>query len=388
MKVTLLGLDFALENMGCQALAYSFVSIFNNAVKKQGICCSYVAVVNREFDHLELDGEKIDVECLKLQYRNRDFWKKLKEAFSTSSLIIDFTGGDSFSDIYGVKRFLMASVIKKLAIGSKRPFVLGPQTYGPYKRLWCRLLAQNIIKGCRWVFARDSMSLELATKLSKRNVVLTTDVAFSLPFVPAQVESNGKVKIGINVSGLLWNNGYSFANIPLAVDYRTYCNNLLEVLTKSDKYQVYLISHVKKSIGVTREDDYSVCKEMHEKFPNTVLFNSFETPMEAKNVISAMDVFIGARMHATIAAFSAGVATIPFSYSRKFEGLYNSLDYPFVISAQTESTENALDNTMKWIKDYKNLAEMVEKSRIVVREKQEKFEKELHDIIEVVNPEK
>ena len=33
-------------------------------------------------------------------------------------------------------------------------------------------------------------------------------------------------------------------------------------------------------------------------------------------------------MHATIGAISSGVATIPFSYSRKFEGLFGNLEYP------------------------------------------------------------
>ena len=68
-----------------------------------------------------------------------------------------------------------------------------------------------------------------------------------------------------------------------------------------------------------------------------------------KNYISKMDFFIGARMHATIGALSSGVPVIPFSYSRKFEGLFNSIDYPFVIEATKWDTRKCLERTYQLI---------------------------------------
>ena len=46
-------------------------------------------------------------------------------------------------------------------------------------------------------------------------------------------------------------------------------------------------------------------------------------------------------MHATIAAYSAGVPVVPVSYSRKFEGLYGGLNYPWLVPAKGMTTEQA-----------------------------------------------
>ena len=81
--------------------------------------------------------------------------------------------------------------------------------------------------------------------------------------------------------------------------------------------------------------------------------------MDLKNYISAMDIFIGARMHAAIAAFSSGVATIPVSYSPKFEGLFGSLGYNRLISARTGSTESAVEETLDMIEKYDTMTEEV-----------------------------
>lgn len=65
-----------------------------------------------------------------------------------------------------------------------------------------------------------------------------------------------------------------------------------------------------------------------------------------------MDVFIGARMHATIGAFSSGVATIPTAYSRKFNGLYEGLQYPYVVDLLNEATEACVEKTLEYIESY------------------------------------
>ena len=85
--------------------------------------------------------------------------------------------------------------------------------------------------------------------------------------------------------------------------------------------------------------------------------------MEAKRYMSEMDVFSGARMHATIGAFSMKVPTIPFSYSPKFEGLFNSLEYDYVIHGKTMSTKEAVDKTIEFIE---NKNELIAKQQISI----------------------
>lgn len=385
MKITLLGLEFAIENMGCQALAYSFLNILENTIKECGYECEYDVVVFREFSKLNnIYSSKVN--CIKIQYKKISFWKKIWKSFKSSSIVVDFTGGDSFSDIYGLKRFFMATLIKKMAIVSGTPLMLGPQTYGPYKRRFCKLLAIDIIKKSRWVFARDDISKKYVFDLTKRDIVSTVDVAFSLPYNPQENRNDTKISVGLNVSGLLWGGGYSFAKIDMNLDYQAYVLELLDYLMSDGRYVVYLIPHVGIPGDDTQESDYMVCKNLHDKYPQTVFVGDITNPMDAKSIISSLDVFLGARMHATIAAFSSGVATIPFSYSRKFEGVFYCFDYKYIISAKNDSIESALRNSIQWIENREALRRESLAAKEIISKKQEEFAECLKEIlVEVVS---
>ena len=76
---------------------------------------------------------------------------------------------------------------------------------------------------------------------------------------------------------------------------QTNLDNLIEKLIEIPNTQVHLIAHViENNNGV--DDDYSVCKLVHEKYPKTILAPKFESASEAKSYISTMNLFSGARM--------------------------------------------------------------------------------------------
>lgn len=381
MKIVLLGQEFLNNNLGCDALSYSFVNEFETIARKLNIDTEYCAVVFKASDSINVPFLDKKIKCIKVRYKRFSFWKSIIKAFKDASLIVDLTGGDSFSDIYGKKRFFMASLIKMLAIKSKTPFMLGPQTYGPYKRGWVKKMATRIIKRSKYVFARDEISKEFAEELSGRKVILTTDVAFSLPFEREAIDSEGKIKIGFNPSGLLWRGGYENARLDMATDYQQYCRNIIGELSYDPRYAVYLIPHVVPIENELIESDSKVCELLHKEFPNTHVFEGIDSPMKAKGLIASMDLFIGARMHATIAAFSTGVANIPFSYSRKFEGLYGSLNYSYVIHAKEISTQEAIKVTRQYIEDLDKLKEKTLDCQTVIGQKISFLREELEKII-------
>ena len=86
-------------------------------------------------------------------------------------------------------------------------------------------------------------------------------------------------------------------------------------------------------------------------------------------------------MHATIASFSAGVPVIPFSYSRKFEGLFHSLGYDYVISGTGLTTDEAVNKTLEYLKDYKMLRDKIEKSKELLEYKNKLLFERTEDII-------
>lgn len=382
MKITLLGLEFASANLGCAALAYSFANEIAKISEDMNIELEYNAVVFDMDSNIRVPYSNSKISCMKIRYKKFEFWKNLKKLFKESDLIVDFTGGDSFSDIYGKKRFYMATIIKMMAIRSKTPFVLGPQTYGPYKSFLVKKLAKWVIKRSAYAFARDEVSKEFASKLSGRNIAIAPDVAFALPYDKSDKNNKSeKIRVGMNVSGLLWYGGYKHAKLPLTVDYQEYSQKLIEILSNDEKYEIHLITHVGRKDESIAESDYAVCSKLHEKYPKTILVDVFKTPMDAKAYIAGMDILIGARMHATIAAFSTCVATIPFSYSRKFEGLYDSVGYDYVIHACSQSTEEAVEKTYEYIANHKELEMNVKHSMEKIVALQDEFEEKFRKIL-------
>ena len=162
----------------------------------------------------------------------------------------------------------------------------------------------------------------------------------------------------------------------LTVDYRSYITTLIESLLQQSDVEIYIIPHV-ITADQNPESDYPISEQLTRQFPVIHLAPRFTTPIEAKNFIAEMDVFTGARMHATIGAFSAGVVTIPFSYSRKFEGLYTNLSYPYTINARKLDTSTAIQQTIEYINNSEPLKISQARAFNVIIEKLNLFEKKM-----------
>ena len=70
-----------------------------------------------------------------------------------------------------------------------------------------------------------------------------------------------------------------------------------------------------------------------------------------------MDLFIGSRMHACIAAYSSNVPVLPLGYSKKFSGLFSeTLKYPFLIDLTKDFSEKSILSVIQEMLD--NLPEI------------------------------
>ena len=98
------------------------------------------------------------------------------------------------------------------------------------------------------------------------------------------------------------------------------------------------------------ENDYEGAYDLWREYadPNLNIAPFALGPVEVKSFIAGLDFFIGARMHATIAAFSSGIPVVPLAYSRKFNGLFKeTLSYPYNIDMKTTSKDTALANIVE-----------------------------------------
>ena len=381
VNIGLLGLIFKSGNKGCSALAYSFLKLLKEAAKENNKKVILNIISYSDDDLSELKDEIVeDVKVTVYHFKSIKSQIDVRKQLKKCDYVFDFTEGDSFSDIYGIKRLLVNSNLKIACINSKIPLILGPQTYGPFNKKISKIIAKKILKEAYEVFARDELSRKYVKELSERDVESLIDVAFVLPYTKNKIASD-KLKLGINISGLLWNNGYTGNNeFNLKVNYKEYCKQLLEKI--GDKYEIHLIPHVICNDYNNIENDIKACNELKEVYNECIVAPSFNTPIEAKSYISNMDIFIGARMHSDIAAYSSEVAVIPFSYSRKFEGLFNSLNYSYCINGREISTEEALEKTLEYINNYKLLQRETHEGMKIANSKINKFYKEIYKLFE------
>ncbi len=265
-------------------------------------------------------------------------------ALAGCDLVIDIGAGDSFADIYGLRRAILMQATKALTLLAGRPLVLAPQTIGPFERGWLRAGARMLMNRARLVATRDALSTEALDAIGVTAPRLeATDVALRLPWdAPAQPSEDGKVRVGLNVSGLLFNGGYTQDNMfGLAADHPALIRALIADFAARPEVELTLVGHV-ISERQPVEDDQRTAEALAAEFPGVAVAPAFGHPSEAKSFIAGLDFFMGARMHACIAAFSSGVPVLPMAYSRKFAGLFGSLGYDALTDLRADDAETVL----------------------------------------------
>jgi polysaccharide pyruvyl transferase WcaK-like protein len=293
----------------------------------------------------------------------------LGAAIGRADIVFDIGGGDSFTDIYGPKRFGTIWITKWRSVLAGKPLILSPQTVGPFESAWARTLARRIMNRARLVVTRDAPSTAFLRELGvTADTMEATDVAMGLPYDPPAPRRDKKIRVGLNVSGLMFSGGYTQDNqFGLKSDYPTLIRRIVSHFTAMEGVELHLVGHV-QSRNQPLEDDHRVGEALAQEFPGTIVSPWFTSPSEAKSYIAGMDFFMGARMHATIAAFSSGVPVIPMAYSRKFAGVFNTLGYAHVADCKTETADQIMERIAAGFEARETLkAEVAEAMRNVKR---------------------
>lgn len=296
--------------------------------------------------------------------RNKKYCKS-KQIMSQADFIFDIGQGDSFSDIYGKERFKIIDRIHKFARKFHIPYCFLPQTIGPFTDLTICNEALESINNASWVMTRDRQSYDYVKEIASehKNIREYIDVAFFLPYKRATFDGN-YIHVGLNISALLWNGGYLGNNqFGLKVDYQHLIHSIIKMFLSMPTVVLHLIPHVVVQERHV-ENDYAVAYDIQQEYNNEriVLSPFFLGPIEAKNYISGMDFFMGARMHATIAAFSSCTPVVPMAYSRKFNGLFeDTLDYHYMVDLKVDTEMHILDLIKQGFKNRKMMRRAEEK---------------------------
>ena len=206
------------------------------------------------------------------------------------------------------------------------------------------------------VMVRESLSYNaLKDKNVSSPVYLIPDPAFTMkrkkPAEMPELEANC---VGLNISPLVVSN--ESQNGILLKNTVNLINHII-----GQGRQVVLIPHV--CSRANGNGDYSIMKSLlHdiEHRERCLLLGFKYTAPEIKYIISECSMFIGARTHATIAAYSTCVPTAVIGYSVKAMGIASDLfgaEENYVLPVQRLKSENdlvalydSLDEKKLWIK--------------------------------------
>lgn len=197
------------------------------------------------------------------------------------------------------------------------------------------------------ICVRESDSLDLLKKYSvKTEIVLSPDPAFALKAEETKWENRNKDIIGINISPFVF---YCSGN---DMGLKNYIAMINWILAETD-FDIALIPHV--VFPNTDNNDVFFATKLKACFldePRVFVVEDGYNCCQLKSLISKCKVFVGARTHATIGAYSTGVPTLVVGYSEKSIGiakdLFGTAD-GYVHSVQNMEKETQLLN------DFKNL---------------------------------
>lgn len=260
--------------------------------------------------------------------------KEIVNAMDKDTLCLSI-GGDNYC--YGIPRWIYYTNKKAAQKGSKTVF-------------WgCSVDPEAInnemledLKRYSLIIARESITYQAFIDNGLTNVVLLPDPAFTLDTKLTKlpdgfVENN---TIGINVSPLIMRSERSEGIV-----FKSYTRLIQHIIDTTDS-QIALIPHVLWD----HDNDMVPLGKLYDIFKNTkrvILIGDSYNCMELKGLISRCKLFIGARTHATIAAYSTCVPTLVIGYSVKARGIAKDIfgsEDKFILPVQKLEQEDQLIN--------------------------------------------
>jgi polysaccharide pyruvyl transferase WcaK-like protein len=329
-------------NLGVGALTVANWAIVRGVAEGLGLAPRFVVMCARDAEPPTIDLP--DTQVVPIDWRALAPGGGLWRAMGGVDCVLDIGAGDSFTDIYGPRRYAFLLISKLIAITRGKPLIFSPQTIGPFTKLGYKASAAFAMRRAHAVFARDELSREVAQRTAPGAAVrLAVDVAFELPFEDrSHLRGGPRLRVGVNASGLLFAEAERGSNrFGLSYDYATFTRRLIAALTARSDVEVHLVPHATSSRDPS-DDDGALADRLAAEFPAAIRVSNFATPSDAKSYISGLDLLVAARMHACIGAFSAGVPVVPVAYSRKFGGLFALLGYDRMLPVTGLDEDGAL----------------------------------------------
>jgi colanic acid/amylovoran biosynthesis protein len=209
-KVCLLGVSFDTGNMGVSALAASLVKLVSIA-RPDAEISFFVGAKGPKMQPVRLGDREIETRVVNYRmsprsplrehilwllamalvcriFRKSSFRAWIIEShpalkvLSEASLVGDIRGGDSFSDIYGLRSLLMGSLPAAIGLLLGKKLVMLPQTYGPYSSAIGKRIARFILARSVLALSRDREGLQVVEPSIRQGLSCVKNFATHITF--------------------------------------------------------------------------------------------------------------------------------------------------------------------------------------------------------------
>lgn len=232
------------------------------------------------------------------------------------------------------------------------------------------------LKSFDLILARETLTYDMLKNKGLSNIRLVADPAFTMEKEELPLPSGWKENdtIGLNFSPLVLNRNKESDEAV---------RELIKHILKVTESTIALTPHVM----IEGNDDFEILNKFYEEFKDTrrviILPNNLNAT-QYKGYIARMRAFIGARTHATIAAYSNSVPTMVLGYSIKSRGIAKDLfGYERLVLGINEISDSdklkcAFD---EMIKDEKNIKEHLNKTIPRIKEMSYKAVEYLYELM-------
>jgi colanic acid/amylovoran biosynthesis protein len=238
----------------------------------------------------------------------------------------------------------------------KKPLYVMPQSVGPLKRWWERLVVRSLYSRARLVFVREPISFRLLGELgvAGTRVRLVPDMAFGLPSAATEqqpvMDSDSALlgdvspKLGVTVINRIV---YSLSDDS----WERYAESVAGALSGFlDEYGGGIFFYPQVIGPTSGEDDRGMAQYVMSKMSDDShvrLVDVPTSPVLLRTLYRQMDLFVATRLHSAIFATTAGVPTVFIGYLHKTRGVVQMLEMEEWILDIKEVTEDRLLRKIK-----------------------------------------
>ncbi len=264
-----------------------------------------------------------------------------RRAIAEADLVVDLSG-DMLTEDAGLHVAYSHYLPLLQALAAGTPLALCAQSVGPFR--FSAPLARRILEGAELVTLRESRSLDHLERIGAepRRLEVTADLSFALPPAPPDAVDAALAEEGLSGDGP-WL-GVSLSG--LVERYRSRgggAESLAAFLAPA--LRILLVPHVFGPKPI--QDDRRALAELRSALDGrAAVVDGEHGPEVLKGIIGRCAVFVGARMHAVMAALSTAVPVLAIAYSHKAPGIMTEFEVGDRVIDAADATTPALTDAL------------------------------------------